>query len=79
MSYQDFIASTEQSLTYLSDNIYDMFINYITEKNSLNQIKLYKFGYWIVIYKRDSKDGFVLIRETTLGGLCRHLTNLQNL
>lgn len=59
MSYQDFIASTEQSLTYLSDNIYDMFINYITEKNSLNQIKLYKFGYWIVIYKRDSKDGFV--------------------
>jgi hypothetical protein len=59
MSYQDFIASTEQSLTYLSDNIYDMFINYIIEKNSLNQIKLYKFGYWIVIYKRDSKDGFV--------------------
>ena len=59
MSYQDFIASTEQSLTYLSDNIYDVFINYITEKNSLNQIKLYKFGYWIVIYKRDSKDGFV--------------------
>lgn len=59
MSYQDFIASTEQSLTYLSDNIYDMFINYITEKNSLNQIKLYKFGYWIIIYKRDSKDGFV--------------------
>lgn len=59
MSYQDFIASTEQSLTYLSDNIYDVFINYITEQNSLNQIKLYKFGYWIIIYKRDSKDGFV--------------------
>ena len=59
MSYQDFIASTEQSLTYLSDNVYDKFVNYITEKNSLNQIKLYKFGYWIVIYKRDSKDGFV--------------------
>lgn len=59
MSYQDFIASTEQSLTYLSDNIYDKFVNYITEQNSLNQIKLYKFGYWIIIYKRDSKDGFV--------------------
>lgn len=59
MSYQDFIASTEQSLTYLSDNIYDKFVNYITEQNSSNQIKLYKFGYWIVIYKRDSKDGFV--------------------
>ena len=59
MSYQDFIASTEQSLTYLSDNIYDKFVNYITEQDSLNQIKLYKFGYWIIIYKRDSKDGFV--------------------
>lgn len=59
MSYQDFIASTEQSLTYLSDNIYDKFVNYITEQNSLNQIKLYKFGYWIIIYKRDSNDGFV--------------------
>lgn len=59
MSYQDFIASTEQSLTYLSDNIYDKFVNYITEQNSSNQIKLYKFGYWIIIYKRDSKDGFV--------------------
>lgn len=59
MSYQDFIASTEQSLTYLSDNIYDKFINYITEQDSLNQIKLYKFGYWIIVYKQDSKDGFV--------------------
>lgn len=59
MSYQDFIASTEQSLTYLSDTIYGVFINYITEPKSTNQIKLFKFGYWIVIYKQDSKSGFI--------------------
>lgn len=59
MSYQDFIASTEQSLTYLSDTIYAVFIKYISEANSKNEIKLFKFGYWIVIYKPDTSTGFI--------------------
>jgi hypothetical protein len=59
MSYQDYIASTEQSLTYLSDTIYSIFENYITDSKSSNQVKLFKFGYWIVIYKQDSNKGFI--------------------
>lgn len=59
MSYQDFIASTEQSLTYLSDTIYTPFINYINEAESKNEIKLFKFGYWILVYKQDSNRGYI--------------------
>ena len=59
MSYQDYIASTEQSLTYLSDTIYSVFENYITDSKSSNQVKLFKFGYWIIIYKQDSNNGFI--------------------
>lgn len=59
MSYQDYIASTEQSLTYLSDTIYSVFENYISDSKSSNQVKLFKFGYWIVIYKPDSDKGFI--------------------
>ena len=59
MSYQDFIASDEQSLTYISDTIYNIFLKYITEENSNNEIKLFKFVYWLMIYKQDSKAGFI--------------------
>ena len=60
MSYQQFVATTEQTLTYLSDNIYKIFYSYITENNSYNEIKLFKYSYWIFIYKQDSKKGFLL-------------------
>jgi hypothetical protein len=60
MSYQQFIATTEQSLDYLSDNIYSIFYNYLTEENSKNEIKLFKYSYWIFVYKQDSKKGFLL-------------------
>lgn len=59
MSYQDFIASDEQLLTYISDTIYNTFLKYITEENSKNEIKLFKFGYWLMIYKQDRKAGFI--------------------
>lgn len=59
MSYQDFIASSEQSLTYLSDSIYNTFIAYITNVDSKNEVKLFKFGYWIIIYKQDANNCFV--------------------
>lgn len=59
MSYQEFIASDEQSLSYLSDNIYTLYYKYITDTNSNNEVKLYKFAFWIVVYKEDSKDAFI--------------------
>lgn len=60
MSYQQFVATTEQSLTYLSDNIFSIFYNYLTENNSNNELKLFKYSYWIFLYKQDSKKGFLL-------------------
>jgi len=56
LTYQEFMATTEQTLSYLSDTIYDKFISYITESSSKNAIKLFKHAYWIVVYKQDSHD-----------------------
>lgn len=59
MNYQDFIASEEQTLQYVSDPIHDMFISFCNEENSTNEIKLFKYEFWIAIYKPDSKKGFL--------------------
>lgn len=52
LSYQDFVASTEQTLTYLSDTIHDVFKSYNTE----NPLKLFKHDFWICCYKKDSSE-----------------------
>lgn len=46
MSYQDFVSSTEQALTYLSDNIFEHFNNWNT---TAVKLQLYKF--WIICYR----------------------------
>lgn len=56
MSYQDFIASTDQSLTYLSDSIFVPFVNYCKD----NAIKIYQFRYWLIIYATHKDDMYVL-------------------
>lgn len=59
MNYQDFVATTDQTILYISDSIYQVFYNYITDKQSANEVKLYKFGYWLIVYKQDSLKGFI--------------------
>ena len=54
LSYQDFIASTEQSLTFLSDVIYDKIKEFVK-----NPVKLFKHDFWITLYQNGSKDGFI--------------------
>lgn len=56
MSYQDFIASTEQSLSYLSDNILTSFTEYC--ENSA--IKLYMYKYWLICYKQNADTAYVM-------------------
>lgn len=46
LSYQDFVASTDQVLSFLSDSIDEIFIPYIKK----NICKLYKHKYWILVY-----------------------------
>lgn len=54
MSYQDFIASDEQALMFLSDTIYDMF-------NDWNQgaIKLFQYNFWIILYRTNTGKAFI--------------------
>lgn len=54
MTYQDFVASTEQAISYLSDAIYDTY----KEFNS-SPIKLFKYDFWILCYKENCKDSLL--------------------
>lgn len=54
LSYQDFVASTDQSLTFLSDPIYDKIKDFCK-----NPVKLYKYDFWVLLYRVDSTDGFI--------------------
>ena len=45
MSYQEFMATTEQSLNFLSDTIHDLYKAF-----NMTPVKLYKYDYWIVAY-----------------------------
>lgn len=50
MTYQEFMATTEQALSYLSDNIYSVFQDFANNE----PIKLFKYAFWIFVYKQGS-------------------------
>lgn len=54
LSYQDFVASTEQTITYLSDTIHKRFADFNT-----SAVKLYQYEYWIVCYTTDDLIAYV--------------------
>lgn len=54
MSYQDFIASEEQALTFLSDTVYDAF-----NKWNKGPIKLFQYNFWIILYRTDIGKAFI--------------------
>ena len=54
LSYQNFVASTDQSLTFLSDSIHSHFISF-----SENPVKLLRYQYWLICYSNKSKYGYV--------------------
>ncbi len=55
MNYQDFINSTEQALTYLSDNIFDKYNKWSTNE----AIKLTVYNFWLICYRANTNNGFV--------------------
>lgn len=62
MSYQDFVASTEQTLTFLSDAIHTKY-----KRFNNGAVKLYQYDYWIICYKENSPEAFVLdIRNASM-------------
>lgn len=54
MSYQDFIASEEQALTFLSDEIYDLFNEW-----NIGGIKLCQYNFWIILYRPGIAKAFI--------------------
>lgn len=75
MSYQEFISSTEQALSYLSDNIYDIFTKYIEN----GQVKLHKYGFWIFVYRQDRKEGYLFDLRTNSWWPIECINNVQKL
>lgn len=51
MSYQDFVASTEQTIDYVSDSINAYFANF-----NDSPLKLLKYNFWIFCYKKGNKE-----------------------
>lgn len=49
LNYQDFVQSTEQIYTYLSENIMDDYDEY-----AVSPIKLFQYKDWIIMYRQDT-------------------------
>lgn len=54
MAYQDFVSSTEQALTFLSDNISKAYFDW-----NKGAIKLTLYKYWLIVYRLDTDTAFV--------------------
>lgn len=54
LSYQNFVATDEQTLTYLSDNIFAIY-----DKWNASAIKLLQYKYWIICYRQDNETAYV--------------------
>lgn len=54
LSYQNFVATDEQTLTYLSDNIFAIY-----DKWNISAIKLLQYKYWIICYRQDNETAYV--------------------
>ena len=54
LSYQNFVATDEQTLTYLSDNIFAIY-----DKWNTSAIKLLQYKYWIICYRQDNETAYV--------------------
>lgn len=55
MAYQDFVSTSEQALTFLSDNIAEEFFNW-----NKGAVKITMFKYWAVLYRLDTNIAYVL-------------------
>lgn len=71
MGYQDFIASTEQALSYLSDGIYQLFDDW-----NKAPIRLMLHGFWLICYKPNDTDCYVYDIRTKSWWHCEYSHDL---
>lgn len=55
LSYQDFVASTDQIITFLSDAVHSSMKEFCKKP-----VLLFKNDYWIIVYSNNSEDIYVL-------------------
>lgn len=58
LTYQNFVATTDQVLTYLSDAVFETFLSFVNYQNS--GVKLRKYKFWIIAYKVGYNKVFLL-------------------
>ena len=79
MTYQNYVATEDQVLSYLSDEIYDRFDKYLLTDKSFNKIQLFKHAFWIFVYKNTSNVVYVFdIRNNSWWSL-QYFGNIQRI
>lgn len=58
LSYQDFVASSEQTLTFLSDPIHSLFSEFVK-----NPVKICRLQYWYLCYSNDENAYLLDVRN----------------
>lgn len=71
MTYQEFVATEEQSLTYLSDSICTKFKDFID-----SGVRLFKYSFWIIVYKSTSNKLLLLDTRNMSWWPCSYFGNL---
>lgn len=74
LSYQDFVQSTEQIYTYLTENIMDLYDEY-----SVSPIKLYQYKNWLFMYRQDSNKLYMYDTRNTSWWCWEYEYNVQQI
>lgn len=74
MTYQQFVATEEQSLIYITDNVYTKYNNFYNDA-----IKLYKYLHWIVCYKKNHSDVMLYDLRTSSWWFMDSVFNFNNI
>ena len=74
LSYQDFVQSTEQIYTYLTENIMDLYDEY-----SVSPIKLYQYKNWLFMYRQDSNKLYIYDTRNTSWWCWEYEYNVQQI
>ena len=74
MSYEDFVSSTEQTLTYLSDTIFGLY-----DKFNKEPVKLFQYKFWIICYHTTNGDAYVFDMRNNSWWYISYTDGVQNI
>lgn len=74
MSYEDFVSSTEQTLTYLSDTIFGLY-----DKFNKDIVKLFQYKFWIICYHTTNGNAYVFDMRNNSWWYMSYTDGVQNI